>query len=451
MKFFNSVTGKVEDDGKDLPEMDMINIPAGRMASPDGSQDVNFPVYADLLKRERQNSNQIELGMLQNPESNEFVNSLFTQGSNTIRPADASQKQEMNPLVKAELMKKYNIQDKSQGSERMPTASITPKDDSVAPVLAAQKAPSVLDQFSPEKYQEALQQMKERQSGTALAQFASGVGDALARRDSSGTDRYFQDLRNNIQDQTTGEFGRQKATAINDIKTKKELDKNDPNSQESQNFRKLVQSTMPNIAKTYGENFNLVTAADKESILDFGKMREMIDARKQTAQLSYDLKRSEAAKKNSPDGRLKSLSGTDKARYDNALMTLKALDEMGTALDNGQNTFSLIGDNDYTSASRRATEAYGRMQSGGAINKDEEARFEKTLPGKTDTKEIQRKKILSQRNEMISRLRTLGFTPEDSGYEPKDFNYGSNKKDKPKQITQNGHVYNLNENTGEYE
>lgn len=435
MKFFNSVTGKVEDDGKDLPEMDMINIPAGRMTSPDGSKDVNIPVYADLLKRERQNSNQIELGMLQNPERNEFVNSLFTQGSNTIRPADASQKQEMNPLVKAELMKKYNIQDKSQGSERMPTALIAPKDDSVPPVL---------DQFSPEKYQEAIQQMKERQSGTALAQFASGVGDALARRDSSGTDRYFQDLRNNIQDQTTGEFGRQKASAINDIKTKKELDKNDPNSQESQNFRKLVQSTMPNIAKTYGKNFNLVTAADKENILDFGKMREMIDARKQTAQLL-------AAKTNSPDGRLKSLSGTDKARYDNALMTLKALDEMGTALDNGQNTFSLIGDNDYTSASRRATEAYGRMQSGGAINKDEEARFEKTLPVNTDTKEIQRKKILSQRNEMVSRLRTLGFTPEESGYKPKDFNYGSSKKAKPKQITQNGHVYNLNENTGEYE
>lgn len=129
-------------------------------------------------------------------------------------------------------------------------------------------------------------------------------------------------------------------------------------------------------------------------------------------------------KKTDPVQRLRSLSGTDKARYDNALMVAKAVDEMGGALDNGQSTFRAIGDNDYTAAERRAAEAYGRMQSGGAINKDEEERFMAMLPRSTDSKEMQRKKLIGQRDEMMSRLRTLGFTPEEAGYEAANFNYG---------------------------
>lgn len=166
-------------------------------------------------------------------------------------------------------------------------------------------------------------------------------------------------------------------------------------------------------------------------------LRENIDARRELAKINRDSlsaqkqagvqqrqaelqqKQTEAAKKNLPEERVKLLSGTDKARFDNALMAIKALDEMDAALNSGQNTFSLIGDNDYTAASRRATEAYGRMQSGGAINKEEESRFEKTLPGMTDTSEMQKKKIDTQRKEMISRLKTLGFSPEQVGLEQK--------------------------------
>jgi hypothetical protein len=142
------------------------------------------------------------------------------------------------------------------------------------------------------------------------------------------------------------------------------------------------------------------------------------------------LKRSlEQAKKNDPGDKMKAMSGADKARFDNALMVSKALDEMGSALDKGDNTFSLFGDNNYTEAQRKAAEAYGRMQSGGAINKDEEERFLAMLPGVKDSKEMQRKKILSQRDEMMSRLKTLGFTPEEAGYSPKSFAYGAGKGD----------------------
>lgn len=287
--------------------------------------------------------------------------------------------------------------------------------------------------FGMEEYNKAVEESQRRQGGLGLAQFASNIGNALAGRDNSSSNAYFDKLGSNIQDQTVGEFGRQKA-----MQEKSEL--SDPNSQKSQNFRKLVESTMPGIAKSYGPKWNLVAFSDKDNILDFGKMRESIDARKQQLQMSQALKLREKAEKNSPEGRLKNLSGTDKARYDNALMALKGIDEMGAALDNDQNTFSLIGDNDYTSAARRATEAYGRMQSGGAINKEEEKRFEKTLPGVSDSKEIQRKKLLAQREEMLSRLKTLGFRPEDIGYEPKEFKYGAEGGPQPGTIEE-GHRF----------
>lgn len=169
----------------------------------------------------------------------------------------------------------------------------------------------------------------------------------------------------------------------------------------------------------------------------------------------------EQRKKNDPRERLKGLAAGDKARYDNALMVLKGIDDMGSALDKGDDTFSMVGDNNYTQARTRAGEAFGRMQSGGAINKDEDIRFQGMLPGLKDTKEMQRKKLLDQRNEMISRLKTLGFTPEEAGYTPKQFKYGATQDElpnsanangnKPKTVIQNGHTYTLNEQTGEYE
>ena len=54
---------------------------------------------------------------------------------------------------------------------------------------------------------------------------------------------------------------------------------------------------------------------------------------------------------------------------------------------------------------------------------------------------------------MISRLRTLGFSPEDANYKPQEFNYGKSKtkSSKPQTVVQNGHTYTLNPETGEYE
>lgn len=215
------------------------------------------------------------------------------------------------------------------------------------------------------------------------------------------------------------------------------------------------------------EEIRAQAAIDFENQKKIHQMDQVARLQERNNQNAFELqkiateKNLEQQKKNDPNHKMASLSGTDKARLDNALMVLKAIDEMGAALDRGDNTKSLVGDNDYTRSARNATEAYGRMQSGGAINKDEEARFEKVLPGMLDTKEMQRKKLLGQRDEMISRIKTLGFSPNDLGYAPKDFMYGmesksdsvnkANANSKPKIVIQNGHQYKFNEETGQYE
>lgn len=126
--------------------------------------------------------------------------------------------------------------------------------------------------------------------------------------------------------------------------------------------------------------------------------------------------KSEAAFKATPEGRIQGLNSGDKQRLDNAKLGLTAVQGMADALLKGnQNTFSLIGDNDFTQQRSLFEEALGRMQSGGAISKEEEMRFKGMAPKATDNLEMQRKKLKFLQSEMSSRLGTLGFQPADVG------------------------------------
>lgn len=116
-----------------------------------------------------------------------------------------------------------------------------------------------------------------------------------------------------------------------------------------------------------------------------------------------------------PEGRMQKLSGTDKARLDNAKLGLIATQGMASALKSGQNTFSLVGDNDFTQQRTLFEEALGRMQSGGAISLAEENRFKKMAPTVFDSPQMQQKKLEQLQSEMASRISTLGFTPQQLG------------------------------------
>lgn len=116
-----------------------------------------------------------------------------------------------------------------------------------------------------------------------------------------------------------------------------------------------------------------------------------------------------------PEGRLQKLGGEQKQRLDNAKLGLISSQGMADALAKGDNTFSIIGDNDFTQQRALFEEALGRMQSGGAISKGEEDRFKKMAPTMTDSAEMQQKKLAQLQEEMKSRIGTLGFSPEDVG------------------------------------
>lgn len=103
----------------------------------------------------------------------------------------------------------------------------------------------------------------------------------------------------------------------------------------------------------------------------------------------------------------KPLSAEAQQRYDNATMALKGVQEMRKALKAGQNTFSVIGDNEFTIGSQNFVEGLGRMQSGGAIGAEEQKRFENMRPKATDSAAIQMKKLDQAEKELRDRINAL--------------------------------------------
>lgn len=122
----------------------------------------------------------------------------------------------------------------------------------------------------------------------------------------------------------------------------------------------------------------------------------------------------EAKAKAASTGAGKQLNGEQQSRYDSAAMGLKALGGMKAALANGDNTFSLVGDNDFTKNSRVFEEALGRMQSGGAIQEEEAERFRKMAPTKWDSAEMQQQKLADLEAEMGARIQSMGKDPAEA-------------------------------------
>jgi len=115
------------------------------------------------------------------------------------------------------------------------------------------------------------------------------------------------------------------------------------------------------------------------------------------------------------ESKLASLNSSDKQRYDNVVMANDAINEMGSALNSNVPRYSPFGDNNYTAALSRFEEAVGRMQSGGAINKDEGERFRALARSALDNPKMQRQKLDELKQIMRSRYKTLGFDPQGEG------------------------------------
>lgn len=60
----------------------------------------------------------------------------------------------------------------------------------------------------------------------------------------------------------------------------------DPNSQESVNMRKALSKLAPDLVKLYGEDWDKISANDKDTIFDIVRTREQIEGRKDAARLA---------------------------------------------------------------------------------------------------------------------------------------------------------------------
>jgi len=181
----------------------------------------------------------------------------------------------LDPIVMASLKKKYP-------GEQLPEMS---DDSEMSSAPAPMAKPGILDTFSDENYQKAKADADERKSGLGWLQFGAGLGDAIAGRDSSQTARNFQGIRDNIDKDTVGDFEKRKGQAVADVKTKKMMDETDPNSAASQSFRKMIERSFPDVAKSYGESWANVSAGDQENIFKPLQLKEQIDARREQARI----------------------------------------------------------------------------------------------------------------------------------------------------------------------
>lgn len=119
----------------------------------------------------------------------------------------------------------------------------------------------------------------------------------------------------------------------------------------------------------------------------------------------------------------------------------KAIKGMIDSLKEGDNTFSLVGDNNFTRNRTLAIEMFGRMQSGGAITDDEVDTFKKLLPSPLDNKKQQEAK-LQQLSEHFNELSAAGRG--ENIYSDTEMSPQSKQSKFPLTITKNGQQATVN-------
>jgi hypothetical protein len=222
-----------------------------------------------------------------------------------------------------------------------------------------------------------------REMGIAIAGGLSDFGASLQGRQGTGA----QQIQANL--------GRLKQNEL-------DAEMDDPNSEKSKTFRGFLKNYYKDIGKDLPINDNL-------SYRQLSEMTPFLDKK-------FNMYQAEKAARLKGSGQPKDKKrGIEEVKLiNNAGQALASLDEMEKALAAGTNTFSVYGDNDFTMNKRLFAEALGRMQSGGAIGKEEEERFINMAPTATDTKAMQKKKLMQMKLEMRTRLRDLDVDPNES-------------------------------------
>lgn len=197
--------------------------------------------------------------------------------------------------------------------------------------------------------------------------------------------------RNRVED---GFMTEQRLTAAD-----KDMARSDPNSEESKAARAFLGQLLPGAEGKIGN----MSAAQLDKVSPLLMQKFNADRAQANADRTYSMQERELGMKTK-----KPLGESAQKTVNYASATLTGLNDMRSALKSGDNTFSVIGDNKFTEARRRAAENFGRLQSGGAISKDEEARFVEMLPTWKDSAEMQATKLAKLEAEMRARIGAEG-------------------------------------------
>ena len=156
----------------------------------------------------------------------------------------------------------------------------------------------MLQKYLKDKYgenydQKAQEDFDSARSQNRWAQLGSDIGDAIGGQKVGSGDQYFQNLNKQAKENTLGKVEKDR-----DMYVKNSLDSanmkdasrkmalSDPNSQESNTYRKMIEAKFPDVVKVYGDDWNKVSAADQESIFRPLQLKEQVEARKEAARLS---------------------------------------------------------------------------------------------------------------------------------------------------------------------
>lgn len=132
----------------------------------------------------------------------------------------------------------------------------------------------------------------------------------------------------------------------------------------------------------------------------------------QIQKLEGDLKKT--TREMTPEGKLEKMPATEKQRFDSLVTgarAVKAIEDAMAANPGRMERTSMMGfrETPYTVAATKWEEAIGRMQSGGAITRDEAQRFRSMLPGVKDSPDIARVKMNQARQLIQDRTKTFGL------------------------------------------
>lgn len=164
----------------------------------------------------------------------------------------------------------------------------------------------------------------------------------------------------------------------------------------------------------------------KASEFDLQEKQANAPLQRQKTQAEIAKMNSEASKAQTPLNarqRLDKVGGETQGKVGGIASGIRALSEMRNAISQGEGPSYIdantpfvgkaLSDNQYTKSERVLSEVVGRLQSGGAIGKDEEARFVAMGPRPGDSKEVRLQKLNDQMAFLENKLTGFGFSTKD--------------------------------------